>query len=277
MNIDPRHLRTNGLAAFFALAAVSLVLYGCGGGGGGGGGGDGGQTPDTTAPAVISTSPAINASNVAINASISVTFSENMNPASIDNTSFTVRVGATQVAGTVVCAGTTATFTPQNTFAHNTSCTASVSTAVKDLAGNALAQAYSWNFTTGAASDTTPPQVSSKVPDGNATNVPITSSISATFSEAMDPTTINSSSFRVEGPGGSIPGIVGYSVLTGMFTPVDNLAYGALYTATVTTAAKDLAGNAFQANHTWNFTTVSGPSPSQSLWDSMIWNQDNWE
>jgi hypothetical protein len=39
-------------------------------------------------------------------------------------------------------------------------------------------------------------------------------------------------------------------------TPVSNLEPGTTYTATLTTGAKDLAGNALASNRVWSFTTA---------------------
>ena len=111
-----------------------------------------GNVPDTTAPTVSSTLPADASINVAVNANITATFSEAMDPATISATTISLKQGSTVVAGVVTSPSTTtATFNPNNNLAPNTSYTATVSTGVKDLAGNALILAKSWNFTTVAS------------------------------------------------------------------------------------------------------------------------------
>ncbi len=55
------------------------------------------------------------------------------------------------MAGTGSVVGNTATFTPDAALADNTVYTATVTTAVTDLAGNHLAADYTWSFTTAAA------------------------------------------------------------------------------------------------------------------------------
>ena len=138
------------VARVVLVAFFSLTLFSCGGGGGGGGA-PGGSTsgPDTTAPTVSSTSSANGATGVAVNAAISVIFSEPMDAATINAATFTVKAGTTAVPGTVNYSGTTATFTPTGNWANSTSYTATVTTGVKDLAGNALSTNYVWNFSTG--------------------------------------------------------------------------------------------------------------------------------
>jgi len=105
---------------------------------------------DTTAPTVSSTSPAANATGVAINTTVSATFSEAINASTITTSSFTLKVGTTPVSGSVSYnSGThTATFTPSANLEGSTTYTATLSTAITDAAGNPLAAAYSWSFTT---------------------------------------------------------------------------------------------------------------------------------
>ena len=107
--------------------------------------------------------------------------------------------------------------------------------------------------------DTTPPAVSSTSPANNATDVAINTSITATFSETMDSSTITTGTFTVSGSG-NIAGTVTYSDTTATFTPTTDLDYNTTYTATITTGAKDSAGNALQTDYMWSFTTQSGSS-----------------
>jgi hypothetical protein len=104
--------------------------------------------PDDIAPTVSSTIPADGATNVAINSALSAVFSEAMLKSSIADMTFTA-AGAAPVAGVVAYSGSTATFTPGSNFANNTLYTATITTDAKDLAGNALADAKVWTFTTG--------------------------------------------------------------------------------------------------------------------------------
>ena len=65
------------------------------------------------------------------------------------------------------------------------------------------------------------------------------------------------------GPGPtSIAGKITYDVINQIatFTPKVALATSSLFTATVTTGAMDLEGNALAVNFSWSFTTGSTPS-----------------
>ncbi|MBI5635246.1 MAG: SBBP repeat-containing protein, partial [Nitrospirae bacterium] len=103
------------------------------------------------------------------------------------------------------------------------------------------------------ATGTVPPTVVGTSPANGAANVPVNTTITATFSEDMDPATINGATFVVDG----VTGAVTYDVpaKTAAFTPDAVLAGGTTYTARITAGAQDLAGNALAAAHAWTFTT----------------------
>lgn len=229
------------LAYFF----VALVA-GCSGSGG---------SADNVAPTVTGFAPASAATGIAINANITATFSELMSPATITTSTFTLTQGTTVVPGVVTYAGTTATFNPTANLTVSTVYTATVSTGVTDLAGNALAVAKTWSFTTGTATDTTAPTVSSIVPSDTATEVARNSAVLAIFSEMMDSSTINVSTFTLMQGTTAVAGVVSYVGTTATFTPVSTLAASTVYTATVATGVTDLSGNALAVAKTWSFTT----------------------
>ena len=98
--------------------------------------------------------------------------------------------------------------------------------------------------------------MSSTDPADNATGVALNEKIAATFSEAMDPLTITTADVTVTAPGQSpVSGTVAYAGTTATFTPSSPLAPNTTYTATITTGAKDLAGNPLAGDFVWSFTT----------------------
>src|SRR5437016_5365678 len=99
----------------------------------------------------------------------------------------------------------------------------------------------SWNFTTGVAPDTTAPVLAATGPANADTNVPLNENITVSFNEAMDPSTINTSTFTVMQGTTPVAGTVSYTNGTATFTPADNLAPLTTYTVTINTGAKDLA------------------------------------
>jgi hypothetical protein len=216
-----------------------------------------GSAADVTAPVVNTVVPANNATAIVTSTKATVTFSEAMNPATITAATFSLKQGSTAVPGAVSYTGTTATFTPSAALTAGLVYTATVTSGVKDVAGNALAAPYVWSFTTGGGVDVTAPTVLSVVPVNAATTAPTTTKVTVTFSEAMNATTISSASFTLKQGSTAVAGTVSYSGTTATFSPTAALAANTLYNATVTMAVKDIAGNALAANYTWSFTTAA--------------------
>ncbi|NVN91267.1 MAG: Ig-like domain-containing protein [Desulfuromonadales bacterium] len=116
--------------------------------------------PDITPPTVISTGPANGTSGVSIQPTLTATFSEPLNTSTVSTSTFSLvqtfcESGCT-VPVSIGYSGTTASITPTAALSLNTSYTATVTSAVTDLAGNHLAADYTWSFQTQA--DTLPPQ-----------------------------------------------------------------------------------------------------------------------
>jgi Bacterial Ig-like domain len=103
-----------------------------------------GTGTDLTPPTVASVVPLSGATNVPTNATITVTFSENVDSASVTNTAFVLTPGIT---GTISVSGAVAIFTPTPGLPPSTIVNATVSN-VKDRAGNTMAGPYNFFFTT---------------------------------------------------------------------------------------------------------------------------------
>ena len=109
-----------------------------------------GTNPNTVEnPTVEATSPADNASDVALNKIVSAGFNQAMDATTFNSTSFTLKQGNSTVAGTVTYAGLTATFEPSAALTDNTTYTATITNAVKNTSGKAIASNVMWTFTTG--------------------------------------------------------------------------------------------------------------------------------
>ena len=236
--------------AFLLILGAFVALAGCGKGAAGGGHWD--------EPVLVSsTTPANTETAVPVGNMLSVTFSGAMDPATLTPATFTLRRGTTVVVGTVSYSGVTALFNPATNLQSNTLYVATITTGAHDASGHALASDYSWSFTTGIIPDVIPPSVNSVVPLNNAAGVAINSSVSAIFSEPMDPSTISGTSFTLNQGTTPVSGSVTYSGVTAVFKPAANLGANLLYTATVSSSAKDLAGNAVVAPRVWRFTTAA--------------------
>lgn len=104
------------------------------------------------------------------------------------------------------------------------------------------------------------PTINLTNPSSNQTSVARNKVITVTFSTAMDASTINNTTFTLKQSGITVLGTVSYTGTIASFTPSTVLAANTLYTATVTTGAKNLDGKALNANNQWNFTTTASPA-----------------
>ena len=110
---------------------------------------DDGATDDgTPGPEVTITDPLNNATDVAKNKVIQITFSKEMDESTINASTFTVKQGTTEVAGTVAYSSKVASFTPSVDLNANHVYKAMISTEAKGLDGQNLASATEWSFTT---------------------------------------------------------------------------------------------------------------------------------
>ena len=105
----------------------------------------------------------------------------------------------------------------------------------------------------------TAPTVLSTVPGNSTSNVSMNGSISATFSEPMDPATLTPATFTVTSgtPAALVPGTVSYENSRAVFRPTALLTSGTTYTATITTGAERVSGAGLAAAHVWTFQTGS--------------------
>jgi uncharacterized repeat protein (TIGR02543 family) len=230
-------------------------------------------------PEVISSDPANGATNVVTNKLITATFNEAMVPASITGETFYVKQGSVPVSGIVTYTGVTATFTPTKPLEANKTYTGTVTKKVKDPDGNYPIEDYVWSFSTGNT-----PTVISTDPVTAASNVPLNKIITATFSTAMDPSTITTSTFMVNQGSTQITGTVSYSGNTATFNPSSPLVDNKVYTGTITIDAKDIAGNAMASHYKWSFSTAqtqytislsSNPATGGSTEGGGMFNKDD--
>lgn len=214
------------------------------------------------APTVASTVPAADATAVARGAVVEATFSRAMDPATLSATSFTLNSPSASVPAAVTydAATLTARLTPSAALDFATTYTARLDQSVLAADGTALAAAVSWSFTTLDAPP--PPAVTAVTPADGATFVARSSTLTASFSRSMDPTSITGSSFTLRSASGAaVAAAVAYdaSARVATLTPSQLLAGGGTYTATISTGARSAEDIALPAPVSWSFTTAACP------------------
>ena len=209
--------------------------------------------PDTTAPTVSVTSPSSGAT-VTATVSVSATASDNVGVVGVQFLLDGANLGAEVTTAPYALNWNT---TSASNGAHT------ISARARDAAGNQATSAAVSVTVSNSAADTTPPTVTSTSPAGGATGVSRTASVTVTFSEAMNATTIDFITVELRDPSNVlVPAAVAYNVSNKRATlnPKSALRPLTKYTVTVKGGAndprvKDAAGNALSSSWIWSFTT----------------------
>lgn len=206
-------------------------------------------------------------------------FSKPVNPSTVTTSSVFVAAAdaptePVPAALTLNPGSTSVTLDPTGFLAEETDYILTVTTDVTDLAGNSLDQEaglpldpFTAQFRTGGV-DLTPPCVIETIPEDGDENIPVATSVTVTFTEPIVQSTVNSTSFLMSGPGGSVTGNFQFqnNNSTVIFVPAAQLEADVSYTVTLTTAISDPSGNGLDGDcdgsagpdYTFTFTTGTG-------------------
>ena len=125
-------------------------------------------------------------------------------PSTVSAATFQLKdAGNDVIAGTIAILSNQITITPSAALAGSTTYTATIkggSSGIRDTSGNALANDYSWSFTTVAA-DNTAPTVTTVSPVNGSTGVSTGTTVIANFSEAINPSTVNGTTVQLKNAG----------------------------------------------------------------------------
>src|SRR2546427_644906 len=186
-----------------------------------------------------------------------------MNAASITTATFRLRAAGSTADDpatvTVNAVGLLSTRTPSSPLVQGTVYTATVTAAVTDAIGTPLGADSLWSFTTDVA-----PTVTAQAPAPNATGLAISTTVTATFSKAMNAASITTATFRLRAAGSTADV---FFLMTrrpprSPLFPYPTLfrSQGTVYTATVTAAVTDAIGTPLGADSLWSFTTDVAPT-----------------
>ncbi|MBE0494027.1 MAG: DUF3494 domain-containing protein [Thiomicrospira sp.] len=137
-----------GRSLWLAGLMMTTLMAGCLGGGGSS------SAPISdedglAASKVASTNPANGAVDVALNRSVIAIFDEDLDPTSVTDESFILKLNSAKIGGTVTYSEKVATFTPTSNLEAGQEYTATLTTGIIDLTGKPLSAQYEWSFTTG--------------------------------------------------------------------------------------------------------------------------------
>lgn len=208
---------------------------------------------DSIAPTISGHTPSSGASEIDISVKPTVTFNESMKITTINNVTLFNVTDSTSKSGSASIVGNTVTFNPSSYLTMGKQYRFRIPTSVTDLAGNGIASQTNYFFNT-TTPETIPPQVSSVSPLNNETLVSVSSSISITFNESMNSSSLNSSNMSVS-CAGNISGGISDNGTVMTFVPDSLLPFLSTCTVTVTSGVQDLSGNNMTSNYVFSFNT----------------------
>ncbi len=221
-------------------------------------------TADTTRPSLVSALPVNGSATVASDVVAQVTFSERVNPLTLASNFYVERTTGANVRlpGVVSLSsdGLTASFTPEQDLVPGDTYRIRALTGIQDLAGNAYVSTSvpsSFTIDPGAVGDTTAPTVALITPVDGATDIGTANPIVLTFSEALEPGTVNSNTFTLFANGSRLSPSVSRSLDNRTVTLTTTLPANSTIAVVATSAVQDLAGNAL-ADFTSTFNTGPG-------------------
>ncbi|UCG50817.1 MAG: Ig-like domain-containing protein [Candidatus Latescibacterota bacterium] len=217
----------------------------------------GSSDPDLTPPEIVAREPGPGATGVGTSQSFIVHFSEPMDFSSVYD-AFSWTNGGGNVPFTMdQDHANEFVFTPIQSLELNTNYTVAFSSAAYDWAGNPLAPT-SWSFRTTTVPDVTPPTLVSSIPVDGATNVSTESVLRLTFSEPIDPQSLDEDGVMIApSPGDGIPEWSNGG-RTISFEPFEPLMDDTQYLMVIPQGeVRDLAGNGMEESVTIQFTTGS--------------------
>jgi hypothetical protein len=215
-------------------------------------------TADTTGPFVTSVTPGNGTTGVPVNSSVVLTFSEAIDPTSVGNGNvrlFVQQTGA-QVSGSFTISGSMITITPTSPLPASTRMVVQAF-SVADLVGTSN-NFFQSTFDTGAMADNTPPQVLMVTPVDGATEIGPNASVVLTFSESLNPNTINSNNFALFAGNNRLSTSVNRSADNRTVTFFATLPVASVITVVVTQDVLDLSGNHL-VDFRSQFSTVAQP------------------
>ncbi len=188
------------------------------------------EPPDLASPSVEHVAPADGAIDVYTTESVTIVFSEPMNPATLA-AGLVVTDGVSAVPGTIVLElnNSVAKFTPLARLDESTEYTVTIAASVQDASGNLLGTGHESTFTTGIEIVT----IDAVGPATNATGISVTTAVLADFSAPIETDDVSFATFQlIDKNDNQVPGAFEWlnQDTRVIFRPSAPLAYDSVYT-----------------------------------------------
>ena len=245
-----------------------------------GGEGGGNKEGDNTPPSVIITNPLPNSQLVEQSEKIILTFSEPLDPKTVEGKLLVSIYGGTPIEGQELFWQNKLVFKPNQPLPAGEVIDVNLAPGVADLAGNATTESYDFTFSVGGyeSSPTEPPLLNSVTPsDKPNSEMCAEFAVETYFSQLMDPATINyGTSFVVRDLSDQtvVPGMLYVNWKRLRFVPDDWFVPGHVYQVEVDSSIANLDGVPLDTDAdgtaggpkvTWRFTAVESQHWVQSV------------
>ncbi|MGE5416694.1 MAG: cadherin-like beta sandwich domain-containing protein, partial [Acidobacteriota bacterium] len=214
---------------------------------------------DHNAPLVASIIPAVNAVGVSVDSTVAIKFNEDVVPSTSFDGIVLIDDDGAEVETTTSLSGPSLKIKPKVDLDINTLYTVMVPAgAVKDLAGNDLAEQYTSYFLT--SQTVRPLQVVDTTPENGTANVLVGANVSLTYNRSIQEAVyFNSIEWKAnDSTVGFVYAIQGNTVV---LAPDHDLPYSASCTVTVPAGAvMDLNGSVMDSVYSFSFTTQPDPA-----------------
>ncbi len=229
------------------------------------------------APGIVSVQPVDGAIDVKTFVNIRVDFDREVDAASINNKSILVNdqpLSDIPEASVTVPDGKSAIILLR--MSQNKTYKITLTTAIRDLKGEALAKPFSWRFVTASNMDepNTPVQVFARYPRMNDRDIPTNVPITVSVTTEIDDKTFSESSVIVRraGNGHIVPGKLTVQGRRIIFRPNTSLSSHQTYEVEINAGVKGRWGLSSEKPSTWQFTTGDGPSEGPIVTDAWFEN-----
>ena len=206
---------------------------------------------DTIPPSIKSIFPPDSSENINVYTPIFAVFSEKIDAASAIKHNIKFTNSGREQNYSIVMKSDTLLIKPDSLLKYSTKYRVSITTGVKDIAGNPLKEPKEWHFVTMADTDTTKsdttkgdtiaPEITATDPANGATGVSQNTAIAVTFSEPV--LNVNAATFTVKADSNPVSGNIALNGLTATFTASDPYPYSAEVTVNLSSGITDTAGN----------------------------------
>ncbi len=227
----------------------------------------------------VSFFPPNDGSGVGTQTAISVTFSDTIASSTVSSATFTVSSGTTNIPGSIAVSEDlrTVVFHAQTGLPYDSRIEVTIGTGVTTLPGKPLSREVKWSFFTQSGIEFAPPAIVEVNPPHGTSDVSRNTVLTARFSNRIDPSTVEGTTFTVASGDTPIVGTINLdgSGLFATFKPDSALPAGANITGNLSTGIKGINGSPLAEARSWTFGTIASEAVVRPFVSSVFPSADS--